>query len=506
VTLNPVLKSAALDRFRRAGMKARLVRRVNKIVEDRLTAKQIFSRFTKESTLHGFRFIFTKTFYIRRFIWFVITITMAAMFLKELTDSIKLYFQHPFSTTSTIEYVDRLTFPAISFCNLNDFRLSKINGTKLGDVYLNNKRKYTKSSYDMDGKTLAKRMDESSHNVSDMFMNCIWEYSRVAAGAEVPCSSKNFTTFYGFNGQKCYTFNPGAYGHRLLTLNETGLFHAFEMQLDLETHEYLKDVQEGGVRVYIHDQNETPFSSAGFAVSPGFKTFVSLTVQKIENLPPPYTTHCGSRRLDHYHEYRKSKCYLEELSKYVAKKCHCRGKFMPDKSYPLCSLRQTFECLQPVIRTFDHRAGGACPEDCLSTQYNAHLSYARFVFRPPVGSYQGFPKRFKGTNLTNAQLENVIRDNIVYLTIFFPELRVENVKQTPTYDFYKLVGDVGGQLGLMLGASVLTLVEFIDLIAFIIYHQVLRLTRLKKKKKEENEQLKMQEMNGNTRQGQFPIF
>ena len=59
----------------------------------------------------------------------------------------------------------------------------------------------------------------------------------------------------------------------------------------------------------------------------------------------------------------------------------------------------------------------------------------------------------------------------------------------------------------MLGASVLTLVEFIDLIAFIIYHQILRLTRLKKKKKEETEQLKLREMNGNgAREGRFINF
>ena len=285
VTLNPAFKNAALERFRRAGMKARLVRRVNKIVEDRLTAKQIFTRFTKESTLHGFRFIFTKTFYIRRFIWFVITVTMAAMFLKELTDSINLYFQHPFSTTSTIEYKNNLTFPAISFCNLNDFRFSKINGTNLGKVFLADKRKRNLKrknlNFDMDGETLAKQLREASHHIEDMFMKCIWEYSNTAAGNAVNCSYTNITTFYGINGQTCYTFNSGLAGHPLLKLNETGLFHAFELQLDLETHEYLKDIQEGGVRVYIHDQEETPFSSAGFAVPPGFKTFVSLSVQEV---------------------------------------------------------------------------------------------------------------------------------------------------------------------------------------------------------------------------------
>lgn len=38
-------------------------------------------------------------------------------------------------------------------------------------------------------------------------------------------------------------------------------------------------------------------------------------------------------------------------------------------------------------------------------------------------------------------------------------------------------GDAGGVFGLMLGASLLTFFEFVDLIIFLLYHQVLRLNK-----------------------------
>ena len=44
---------------------------------------------------------------------------------------------------------------------------------------------------------------------------------------------------------------------------------------------------------------------------------------------------------------------------------------------------------------------------------------------------------------------------------------------------------MGGEFGLMLGASLLTFAEFMDLIIFLVYHQLLR---LHKQKQEEEEQ------------------
>jgi len=49
----------------------------------------------------------------------------------------------------------------------------------------------------------------------------------------------------------------------------------------------------------------------------------------------------------------------------------------------------------------------------------------------------------------------------------------------------------------MLGASVLTLVEFVDLFLFTLYHQLLRLSRNKKKKESEEKK----ESNNNNSNG-----
>lgn len=43
------------------------------------------------------------------------------------------------------------------------------------------------------------------------------------------------------------------------------------------------------------------------------------------------------------------------------------------------------------------------------------------------------------------------------------------------YSIITISGDMGGEIGLMLGASLLTFFEFVDLLANLGYHQLLRM-------------------------------
>lgn len=483
------------DRFRRAGMKARLARRMEKIVEDRMTVKQIFNRYVQNSTLHGFRFIFMKTFVIRRLAWAILTCALTAAFLKELYDSVDLFFEYPFTTTSTIEYVPSLKFPAISLCNMNNFDANRIKNSKLKKVYdmgmIPFDHKWGDPGYDIPGEELISILRNSSQPIkNDLLRHCEWR-SRETAKTGVPtlCGAPNFTKFSNLFGQTCYTFNPGEmFGKTELHLNETGLNLALKLELDLKANDTLHGVQEVGLKVVVHDQEESPLQQAGFVVSPGFHTFVEMNVRKTENLKPPYATKCGETPLKYWkRDYRQSQCFLEQLSEKVKNNCHCRSGFMLDKSLPYCSLNQTLTCLIPIVHQFDRKTNSECPVDCETIQYITSLSYARFLSSPPIGMEllrdETYIKKLQ-TTMHTEEFQKYIEENIVVVQFFYQEMKEEIVQQEPSYDFYKLVGDVGGQLGLMLGASVLTLVEFVDLFLFTMYHQLLRLSRRRKREHE----------------------
>ena len=286
VTKNFGAPKKAADRFREAGMKARLARRMEKILDERMTVKQIFNRYVDNSTLHGFRYVFMNTYAVRRFLWLILLLAFASIFLNELKNSILLFYEYPFTTTSTIEYVTELKFPAISICNLNQFDESFIENSKLKQLYDKGVLPFEASSSeairnDINGNEFFQTLDKASQKLEELFQSCEWKSRDTAkTGSPNICSVKNFTVYHNLYGQKCFIFNSGEL-QPILHLNETGLNMALKIEFDLKTNESLRGLQEFGLKIVVHDQEETPLQQAGFVVSPGFQSFVELKVRKV---------------------------------------------------------------------------------------------------------------------------------------------------------------------------------------------------------------------------------
>lgn len=54
--------------------------------------------------------------------------------------------------------------------------------------------------------------------------------------------------------------------------------------------------------------------------------------------------------------------------------------------------------------------------------------------------------------------------NYVSLVIFFNDMSYQMFTDIPAYDWPKLVSDIGGQMGLWLGLSVITSIEILELL------------------------------------------
>lgn len=58
------------------------------------------------------------------------------------------------------------------------------------------------------------------------------------------------------------------------------------------------------------------------------------------------------------------------------------------------------------------------------------------------------------------------------MEIFYKELNYEHIQQQISFQTLTLLSEIGGLLGLLLGASVLTVFEFIDFVVVLIVGQI----------------------------------
>eukprot|EP00795_Rhopilema_esculentum_P012217 gene12217-2846_t len=398
----------------------------------RQKVKQHFDDLVSNSTLHGLHFCFDKQHFFRRIFWTLLILVALGLLVQKLYESTTYFFSYPFSTTTTVKYVNQMVFPAVSICNLNDFRLSVMNGTKLHKAI-----QERGNILALDGKEYTDTIRKANHRLEDMLQGCTMN-NKI-------CTHKNFTQFFHNQGDRCFTFNSGMNGQPLITVNNTGLSQALTFLINIEHHDYYVDSQHSGIHLILHGQDETPVKMQGVILSPGFVSYIEIKKRKVKNLPHPYETNCGKLKLKYFRSYSKHLCWLEKLTDHVVNLCGCKDWFMPAQ--------------------FDLTQNYSCPLPCIIDSYTPTLSFARF---PANNLADKMAKRLNISG-TKAEQRGWIRDNFLKVVIYYGDLNYEYMEQIPSYDLMVLLGDIGGQLGLFLGSSVLTYIEFFDFFAMVIY-------------------------------------
>ncbi|XP_035376512.1 acid-sensing ion channel 1B isoform X1 [Electrophorus electricus] len=444
------------------------------------------ANFFSGCSLHGPNHVFVENqkFGKRQGIWAVCFLFALSVFLSQVGDRVAYYLTYDHITMLDERSTLNFTFPAITICNYNGFRRSQISysdlvfmGPLLG--YEDNMAPGFQLAPEPDRQSirfnLAEFYNRTRHRIEDMLLEC--------AFAGKKCGPQNWIEIFTRYG-KCYTFNSGQDGRPLLVTMKGGMGNGLEIMLDIQQDEYLpvwgetdETSFEAGIKVQIHTQDEPPFiDQLGFGVAPGFQTFVSCQEQRLTYLPPPWGD-CRSKPLksDFFTTYSITACRIDCETSYLVENCNCRMVHMPGDA-PYCTPEQYKECADPALDFLVERDNNkcVCETPCNTTRYNKELSMVKI---PSKASAKYLAKKFNKT-------EQYIADNILVLDIFFEALNYETIEQKKAYELAGLLGDIGGQMGLFIGASILTILELFDYLYEVIKYKLCR--RMKSSHKRSN--------------------
>uniref|UniRef100_A0A3P9KVR1 Acid-sensing ion channel 1 n=1 Tax=Oryzias latipes TaxID=8090 RepID=A0A3P9KVR1_ORYLA len=446
--------------------------------------------FFSNSSLHGANHVFVeeKKFGVRQGLWAVAFIVALSFFVLQVADRIIYYRQYDRITLLDEKVANNMTFPAITICNYNLVRKTQMSYSDL--IFMGPLLGFEDGM--APGFALAPEPDRplgsrfsldefytrTRHRIDEMLLDCSFR------GLE--CGPENFKEIFTRYG-KCYTFNSGKDGQPLMVTMKGGTGNGLELMLDIQQDEYLpvwgetdETSFEAGIKVQIHTQDEPPFiDQLGFGVAPGFQTFVSCQEQRLTYLPPPWGD-CKSTPMDSdfFNSYSITACRIDCETRYLVENCNCRMVHMPGDA-PYCSPEQYKECADPALDFLVERDNDycVCETPCNLTRYGKELSFVKI---PSKASAKYLAKKFNKT-------EQYIADNILVLDIFFEALNYETIEQKKAYELAGLLGDIGGQMGLFIGASILTVLELFDYLYEILKYKLCRCMKKKHKSRNNND-------------------
>ena len=414
------------------------------------------------SSLHGLNYIFDKRFTFRRIIWLVATVAALGILVEKVYESTMNYFSYPFITVHTRRYADELPLPAISFCNINDMRMSTLRGTLLDEAI---RRKNHSLIADKSAEEIWNITKQAAHEIHDMILDCKFNGE--------PCSHRNFSEFYWKQGERCFTLNDGKSERGILSVHSAGRGSSLELTINIQHYDYYRDRSKAGIHLILHDQHETPVRIEGPRISPGFCTHVQLKEKKYINLPAPYATNCGEKKLTFFKAYSKNLCWLDSVTKHVEARCGCKDYFMPGSNIPVCGIAQLMNCTWPKWEEHDKEKTFVCPLPCKIYTYGHKLSRSAYPSDAHAHYLMGkFPVLREAHSKSGGVVRSArefLQDTLIRLVIYYDDLSYELIQQKPSYGTLAWLGDVGGTLSLFVGAGVMTYFEFLDFLGMVIY-------------------------------------
>ena len=432
-----------------------------------------FTKYVESTTAHGVVRIFSGKSTIRRLFWAVIFLGAMAGCLYNISNRIIFLLGNPTSTTLQLVSEENLTFPAVTICNINSVRRDFLQERGLFHFFRtaallepgqpdfqsdcdNLVSEFSGSVSDSDALSFTDIQEQGRHSVDNFVLSCRF-LGRLCNITE------NFTPTFTQLGY-CYTFNSSE------VTNGTGPRNGLQLILNIEQDQFVvssSNLFDVGVKVAIHTQDEPPRpNDRGIGVPPGRNAFLALNQKRVID---ETRRNCKLRDassqfhfLQQEFSYSVPACLDDCFYSNLAEMCGCietGSQFTPDSdrfaNYPDCNINNTCCYIEQIYRPESCN----CVSACEYTTFDISTSYTAF---PAKNSLQTLIEVLQNeTGEAFPTNMSFYEENFLSIDIYFESLNVELQTTKDAYGVVALLSDIGGQLGLFLGVSVISVMEFV---------------------------------------------
>ncbi|XP_031551897.1 amiloride-sensitive sodium channel subunit alpha-like [Actinia tenebrosa] len=263
--------------------------------------------------------------------------------------------------------------------------------------------------------------------------------------------NNSFTQFFTPTYGNCYTFNVRENGETLYATS-TGDEEPLALTLNVEGDEYVGALSPYlGVILQVHHPDIMPFPiEHGEKMSPGFSTNIGISKKQFLRLGEPFA------------------CLKLCEANTSIEKCGC-VKPIYDINPSCDPFNETDRaCLKEMEESSLEKAllECKCYPPCSETVYEYSSSFSVW---PSEQSWIFLKQDLE--NRTSRPIVSSLkyaRENLLNVHIFYKTLGFRTTVEMEGYKLENLIGDLGGQFGLFVGMSLLSLVEVFELVIDLI--------------------------------------
>ncbi|TRY69119.1 hypothetical protein TCAL_04115, partial [Tigriopus californicus] len=440
--------------------------------------EKVWTWFLTFTTIGGLSHFQGTNWYVSKAMWIVLFFIGIIATTSQIYFVLINYYEYNVITSVTNDEAQTMNFPAVTICNAN-----RVHCGNLKDLIRNlsiEEANAPDSPYkffilrDEFMIQYDKLQDNHKriigHQPDKMFGQCIFEslvgtskQCKELLNGTVQVYHPEFGVCYSFNGLS--STNPGT------VTPFSGPFYGFSVEINIEQSYYMRRAatQTEGIIVAIHPPEKDPLLvTNAINVLPNTLTRIAITEVKEYRQPEPYSSNCTQTwnrtsmpHLDGTRPYHSALCQIKCLYDIMRDLCNCSLNQLytidDNKSPRICLVHQEDKvCIEAAAMNLTDaylRKQCICPAECENLYYDVNLNSIKW------------PSQTENNATVKEEydkIEDYVEKNFLKLEVYFANKYIRKTKETKEFPLAAILSSVGGAISLWVGASFITLFEFVD--------------------------------------------